>query len=102
MKTIKGIFKTREVFIDDKPLSPVSSQKLRNHSPDGFGWGYSGSGPAQLSLALLFHFTRDEKFSLSHYHDFKNEIVANLKPDFVLPVADIEKWIFNKTCKENI
>src|SRR5205823_6333568 len=26
---------------------------LRNHSPTGFEWGYAGSGPAQLSLALL-------------------------------------------------
>lgn len=25
---------------------------LRNHSPDGFQWGYGGSGPAQLALAL--------------------------------------------------
>jgi len=25
---------------------------VRNHSPDGFEWGYGGSGPAQLSLAL--------------------------------------------------
>jgi hypothetical protein len=25
---------------------------LRN-SPTGFGWGYGGSGPAQLALALL-------------------------------------------------
>ncbi len=26
---------------------------LYNHSPTGFEWGYGGSGPAQLSLALL-------------------------------------------------
>lgn len=26
---------------------------LRRHSPDGFNWGYSGSGPAQLALAIL-------------------------------------------------
>jgi hypothetical protein len=25
---------------------------LRNHSPDGVEWGYGGSGPAQLALAL--------------------------------------------------
>lgn len=25
---------------------------LRQHSPDGFEWGYGGSGPAQLALAL--------------------------------------------------
>lgn len=26
---------------------------VRNHSPTGFEWGYSGSGPAQLALALV-------------------------------------------------
>ena len=26
---------------------------LYNHSPDGFEWGYAGSGPAQLALAIL-------------------------------------------------
>jgi len=26
---------------------------LCNHSPTGFAWGYSGSGPAQTSLAIL-------------------------------------------------
>jgi hypothetical protein len=26
---------------------------LDNHSPTGFEWGYRGSGPAQLALALL-------------------------------------------------
>lgn len=24
-----------------------------NHSPDGFEWGYNGSGPAQLAYAIL-------------------------------------------------
>src|SRR6059036_1653610 len=27
--------------------------EIRNHSPTGFQWGYAGSGPAQLALALL-------------------------------------------------
>lgn len=31
-------------------LSPRND--VRNHSPDGFQWGYGGSGPAQLALAL--------------------------------------------------
>jgi len=26
---------------------------LFNHSPTGFEWGYGGSGPAQLALAIL-------------------------------------------------
>ena len=34
-----------------KPLDP--RYDLRNHSPTGFAWGYNGSGPAQLALAIL-------------------------------------------------
>lgn len=33
------------------PLSLYTN--VRNHSPTGFGWGYAGSGPAQLALAIL-------------------------------------------------
>lgn len=28
---------------------------LANHSPDGFSWGYVGSGPSQLAIAMLAH-----------------------------------------------
>ncbi len=33
-------------------LSPEPSQEIINHSPDGFNWGYGGSGPAQLALGF--------------------------------------------------
>src|ERR1700676_1099460 len=33
------------------PLNPRLD--IRNHSPAGFEWGYGGSGPAQLALALV-------------------------------------------------
>ncbi len=33
------------------PLPPRFD--VRNHSPSGFEWGYGGSGPAQLALAIL-------------------------------------------------
>ena len=39
------------VTVNNKPL-PVRHEVL-NHSPDGFEWGYGGSGPAQLALAIL-------------------------------------------------
>ena len=35
-------------------LDPGPSLKLWNHSPAGFEWGFFGSGPAQLALAILF------------------------------------------------
>jgi hypothetical protein len=57
MMTITGDWDDKEwygdVLVDGVKLDPKPSQKLRNHSPDGFAWGYPGSGPAQLALAIL-------------------------------------------------
>lgn len=53
---------------------------LRNHSPTGYEWGYGGSGPAQLALAILAdHFGPEgEERALSLYQDFKARVVAGL------------------------
>jgi hypothetical protein len=59
-------------------LNPKRSQKIVNHSPDGFAWGYGGSGPAQLALALLLEFA-DEDFALKNYQDFKWKKIASLQ-----------------------
>lgn len=46
-----------EVRCNGRLLRP--RHDLFNHSPDGFAWGYGGSGPAQLALAILAdHLTR--------------------------------------------
>jgi hypothetical protein len=44
----------------------------------GFEWGYSGSGPAQLALAMMIDFLGDEKKALSIYQAFKEEIIAGI------------------------
>lgn len=49
---------------------------LRNHSPDGFNWGYHGSGPAQLALALLADALGDDLRAEFLYQQFKAETVA--------------------------
>jgi len=51
---------------------------VRNHSPDGFNWGYGGSGPAQLALALLCHATRNPVLALELYQKFKWDVVGRL------------------------
>lgn len=51
---------------------------LRCHSPTGLEWGYGGSGPCQLSLALLAHALEDDAKALEHYFRFKNDVVAQL------------------------
>jgi hypothetical protein len=51
---------------------------VQNHSPTGFAWGYGGSGPAQLALALLCDFLGDDRAALELYQEFKFRVVANL------------------------
>ncbi|MBN2907293.1 MAG: hypothetical protein JXJ18_11345 [Rhodobacteraceae bacterium] len=55
---------------------------LASHSPTGFEWGYRGSGPAQLALAILAHHCgHDERRALDHYQRFKEEAIAPLCVD---------------------
>ncbi len=51
---------------------------LRNHSPDGFSWGYSGSGPAQLSLAILMQSFEDWSRVQPIYQIFKERFIARI------------------------
>ena len=50
---------------------------LRNHSPDGFQWGYGGSGPAQLALAMCTYILGDDE-GQRVYQDYKFAIIARL------------------------
>lgn len=77
----------------EKLLNPKLSQKLYNHSPDGFQWGYSGSGPAQLSLAILLDFTCDSERSLRLHQDFKRDKIAGLNDYFILTEREIQAWL---------
>lgn len=91
---IFGDVKTSEVWIDGKPLDPSQSLALENKSPSGFSWGYYGSGPAQLSLAILLEFC-DQATSLRLYQQFKVDIIAtqNMNNDLVLPIEAVREWI---------
>ena len=57
------------------PLDPRLD--LRNHSPTGFEWGYGGSGPAQLALALAAS-RLPETLALTVYQRLKRALVASL------------------------
>lgn len=72
---IDGDAENNEVHIDGKFLSPKRSQSIRNHSPDGFNWGYCGSGPAQLALAICLNFMAEKDASAIYQH-FKFSVVA--------------------------
>jgi Family of unknown function (DUF6166) len=59
-----------------KPLNP--RQELRNHSPTGFEWGYGGSGPAQLALAILAEHLGNDDAALKLYQNFKWACIAQI------------------------
>lgn len=64
------------VTVNGLPLEPRSD--LHNHSPDGFEWGYGGSGPAQLALAILSHHLGGHDAALLLHQPFKWAVVACL------------------------
>lgn len=89
---LRGELEPAKVWIDDRPLLPGKSQKIFNHSPEGFAWGYGGSGPAQLALAILLRVT-DEATAVWNHQDFKWDFISRLpQSDFDVEV-DISPWM---------
>ena len=78
---------------EKQTLTAERSLKIRNHSPDGFNWGYFGSGPSQLALAILLDFTDSEQMALELYQDFKREFVANFHDTWTLSGQQIQDWL---------
>jgi len=80
---------------EGRPLPLEPSLKLRSHSPTGFSWGYHGSGPSQLALALLLDHTGNEDVALAHYEHFKRAFVScfGFGEGFVIASNAIEEWL---------
>jgi hypothetical protein len=54
--------------------------ELRNHSPGGFEWGYAGSGPAQLALAMCVELVGD-RVAEYVYQGVKDRLVSGIRTD---------------------
>lgn len=65
------------VTVDGKPLKYRFD--LARHSPTGFEWGYGGSGPAQLALAILAEHCAEVRDALNLHQRFKWNVIAALK-----------------------
>jgi len=80
------------------PLQLDPRYDLRNHSPDGFAWGYGGSGPAQLALALLADAV-DSKAAEKYYQAFKADVIAGMNQDlgWCLTGSDIITWLAERS-----
>jgi len=87
------------VYEDGLPERSLDTRlDLRRHSPSGFEWGYLGSGPAQLALAILaehFHGQPDaDEKAQSLYQEFKAQAIARFpRVGFSFNDLDVEAKI---------
>jgi len=79
------------VTFDGRPLDPCLY--IRNHSPDGFNWGYGGSGPAQLALAMIVRVSCT-RVAQTLYQEFKAGVIARITVDeWEVPAQAISWWV---------
>lgn len=88
-----------------------------DHSPDGFEWGYGGSGPSDLALNILENSLKmigydgpktkvwndSECFSLSYqlHQQFKRDFIASMPEEGgIIPMNAIKDWILQILLKE--
>jgi hypothetical protein len=71
-----------------------------NHSPAGFAWGYSGSGPAQLAVAFLADWIGCDHAAGALHQRFKAAAIAGLQEKHWSLTDDDLVRIFETMCKE--
>ena len=82
---------------------------LSNHSPTGYEWGYDGSGPAQLALAILADVLkvksgrtrgvvdRARQAALRMRGDFQHKVIAHLPRNEPWKITEQQVLDFIKT-----
>ncbi len=95
--------------VDEGPSDRCPLTHVSYHSPDGFEWGYAGSGPADLALAILAdYFDEPAEFVLAAlrsmwmprskaaalHQSFKERFVApEHRDEWQLDSDAIEAWL---------
>lgn len=67
-----------EVTVNGEPLD--ARLDLRDFHASGFEWGYEGSGPSQLALAILADHAGPQD-ALGNYRDFMHNVIAEIEDD---------------------
>lgn len=80
-------------------LTPQRSQRHRNHSPDGFNWGYGGTAPAQLALAILLDAFGSAHLAQKWYQPFKWHWVSAWGEEWEISKDVIQWWIESEASK---
>ncbi len=67
------------VVVDGQPLPPCRDRHV--FGPGEFEWGYNGSGPSRLALAILADHFGDGTIAHSQYRQFGEAVIANIRDD---------------------
>ena len=74
-------------------------QRIVLHSPTGFGWGYGGSGPADLALNMLYDYLLRTKWkgarclALDLHQSFKWGFIATSTKELSVSGERIAEWL---------
>ncbi len=119
MKFYQGQRSMNELSVCVNGRRDLPLRHINHHSPDGFEWGYGGSGPADLALAILVDFLEEdpkevlvslktgqgEPSAAVHAHQrFKDKFIVGLPKDhWRLTEDEIKKWyygVIGALCKD--
>jgi len=84
--------------LDNGEVRPLPH--LVHHSPTGFEWGYSGSGPADLAIAILADAAPElltqmkPPVSADFYQQFKQDVISRLpRQGWVMGRTSVLAWL---------
>ena len=105
-RSYQGTWVEGRIYGDDGHLAshyrlPLHLE-IANHSPTVHEWGYSGSGPAQLALALLVDFTGNDGYAQALHQQFKLDVIAQLPIEeaWVITGEYLETWVADHPYEE--
>ena len=89
------------VFVSNagRTMAPLPLRlDIVNHSRTGFGWGYSGSAPTPLPVAILADWMSCDHAALALHQTFKAAGIAGLEKHWSLSDDDLVR-IFRRCAK---
>ena len=75
---------------------------LRQYSTSGFKWGYEGSGPQQLALAILTDHFADDNQALAKHKVFMEVVIAVMRDDEWILTSDQIEGSFSQVVQVNM
>jgi len=73
---------------------------LVNHSPTGFSWGYAGSGPAQLALAILADYFGCSHAARALHQLFKFAAISGIQEKHWSMTGSDIACVLEKLCRD--